>query len=151
VFISRGRPADKPIVAPRTHEQRLSAPEPSATADGVYGALEELHGGRKEVADKRRHERQPWATGITIWVLGGAQPRRISRTTHDVSCGGLCFMHDGFLEPGAQVRIRFDSLAGAPVVPGRIANCIYVGSQWHRVGVAFDVPGDVTTSDPDNR
>lgn len=119
-------------------EPLIRVPTPSAHPEDVYTALS------RNLSPKdrsRRHQRKSWISGITVWVLADdedATALRLSTLAHDISHGGLCFVHPQSLSLGAVVRIRFDTLPGNPVVEGRIVNCIYVGAERNRIGVEFD-------------
>ncbi len=120
------------------------APPGTALPDEIYDGLFDRCEPKAAVANRRRHERKPWTTNLTVWVEGppGAHvsARELEVTTHDISRGGVCFVHGQYLEPGTSVRLRFDSLPERPIVTGVVATCIYVGGKQHRVGVRFTSP-----------
>lgn len=120
--------------------QGLHPPETTLPAE-VYEGLCDLYEQKPGVANRRRHERKPWAATLTVWVedmVGTKADRReLEVTTHDISRGGIGFVYQQFLHPGTVIHVRFDSLPSRPVVTGVVANCIYVGGKQHRIGVQF--------------
>jgi len=119
-------------------EPLIRVPAATAHPEDVYTTLSRTLSPRDR---SRRHQRKSWISGITAWVFtddNNTTALRLTTLAHDISHGGLCFVYPHTLPLGAQVRIRFDTLAGNPVVEGRIVNCIYVGAERNRVGVEFE-------------
>ena len=116
----------------------------AALPDEIYDGLFDLYEPKSGLANRRQCERKPWTTNLTVWLEEMSEQqtarRELEVTTHDISRGGVCFVHGQYLEPGTLVRLRFDSLPDRPIVTGVVATCIYVGGKQHRVGVRFTSP-----------
>ena len=58
---------------------------------------------------------------------------------HDLSAGGLSFLHAGYLHVATALSIVLPRrLGGEDRVTGRVAWCQHVGGTWHALGVRFD-------------
>ena len=125
--------------------------EPHALfSDNVYAALVERFESKQDVANKRSHERKPWATSLTVWLPDEADGTVVEReycvVTHDISQGGLCFFFPISVSVGTAIRIRFDVLPDHPTAVGTVANCLFVGGKQLRVGVRFESSASASTA-----
>lgn len=61
--------------------------------------------------------------------------------SHDLSAGGLSFLHPAYLHVGTALSVTLPRrLAGEDSATGRVAWCRHVSGTWHAVGVKFNEP-----------
>lgn len=73
-----------------------------------------------------------------------ADPAKFLVPTRNISCGGLVFIHCGYVHPRTACRVRVTTLDGRwEIVRGVVAWCKYIDGRMHDVGVRFDNPIDV--------
>lgn len=81
---------------------------------------------------------------ITITHPSGGVGRFLV-STRNLSCGGLSFIHGGFLHLGTNCRIVLPRLDGREtVVLGRVVSCRHIAQRIHEVGVTFYEKIDVS-------
>ena len=70
---------------------------------------------------------------------GGSTESRVY--AHDLSEGGMSFLHQGYLHVGTAVIATLPRrLTGEDQATGRVAWCMHVGGSWHATGVKFNEP-----------
>jgi len=125
---------------------RLSAEEHAAVIATLHRNQEEaMQGGR------RAHHRQPYRgrpVTVTLTQTGGTVTS-FSVKPHNVSCGGISFLHGNFVHTGSTCRLTLRALDGTETeVAGRVVRCRLIRGRVHEVGVAFDSPIDLGCSLP---
>lgn len=94
----------------------------------------------------RVHERFDYhaaSVQFTVQHEAGGEAKFLVHT-RNLSCGGMAFLHGGFLHTGTKCKVVLRELAGKPkVVLGRVAGCRHVSGNVHEVRVQFHEQVDV--------
>ncbi len=103
--------------------------------------------GRPKNAGKRAHGRLAYRVtgGLEIKVEhpGGATGRFVIRP-HDISAGGLGFLHGAFLHQGTRCLVTLETYDGEKAaVQGGVVQCRCLRGRIHYMGMQFDEPIDV--------
>lgn len=102
----------------------------------------------QRLVDERRNPAEPrYASQIRcILRLGypGQTPGIYLVRCHNVSSGGMGFLHGGFIQPGTRCTLGLQAIEGdGGIVSGRIAWCRQIQPEAFDVGVQFDQSVDV--------
>jgi len=116
---------------------------PLADAKLLLDSLDETAGRDAGAAD-RRTARQTWRKPLKVTVTHpGGNTRSVEVVTRNLSCGGLSFLHDGFLHTGTRCDLQLTTTDGAWVdVHATVVRCRYVAGRVHEINLSFDEPVD---------
>ncbi len=120
---------------------RLSAEEQAA----VMAELDRRAGQRSHPG-RRAFHRQPYRGRPVTALLRqpGGTVTSFAVKPHNVSCGGISFLHGGFVHTGTTCRLTLRALDGTQTeVSGMVVRCRLIRGRIHEVGVAFDSPIDL--------
>jgi hypothetical protein len=109
--------------------------------------LKSLARGAKPSAESaRQHERFDYHVAnvqLSVQHEAGGEAKFLVHA-RNLSCGGMAFLHGGFLHAGAKCRVTLKELSGTPkIVLGRVAGCRHVSGNVHEVRVQFHEKVDV--------
>lgn len=91
-----------------------------------------------------RFEYRAEGVPVTITHPSGGVARFLV-STRNLSCGGVSFIHGGFLHIGTHCRVALRRLDGREtVVLGKVASCRHIAQRIHEVGVSFYEKIDVS-------
>jgi len=95
-------------------------------------------------SDQRRSQRVFFTSisGINAQVThpGGSNQNFLVLPT-DLSAGGICVLHGGYLHAGSSIRLWVPDRAGYErQVTGKTVRCTYFQAMIHEIGVMFDEP-----------
>lgn len=89
-------------------------------------------------AQPRASKRTRWRAEVEVQIDetmgGGVRTRSDHVRTLDISTGGIAFLFQSYVQPGAGVSIDLP-LPGKPCVEGVVRNCVHMRGRFHRVGV----------------
>jgi len=130
---------------------RLSPRDAEGLLDKLQARSEMVVG-----SEKRRAPRVFFTqiSGLQAQVIhpGGSTQSFLVLPT-DISAGGMCVLHGGYLHAGSQVRLWVPDRKGhTRQVEGRTVRCSYFQAMIHEVGVMFDEPirvSEFTEADQD--
>jgi DNA-binding response OmpR family regulator len=107
--------------------------------------LEQLRKKQEESPNRqqRGYERIPLESGpavvMELYHPQAREPTYYLLRPHNISRGGVGFLHGHYLYPGSRCILHMQSLGEQRcVIPGRIAWCSHVRRHIHEAGVAFD-------------
>ena len=111
------------------------------SVEEIIDRLLEKIDGAPDGTDRREGKRTDWMTASIIWIEKGVATGHFSRawgaTTHDLSVGGMSFIHIQQVRAGAAVRLRLDALPDAPALTGIVRSCVSLGGAHFRISVEF--------------
>ena len=117
--------------------QAASGHDSNTSPSDVYRRLEKRYKTQGNGQDKRRFPRKTWSVSLGILLDEHDGEREIKAVTHDISKGGLSFVHQQFLYPGCKLWVSIESLPDRPVLMGIIMSCTHVSGMLHRIGIKF--------------
>ena len=94
-----------------------------------------------DVHEKRRNQRRAYFCGISVTAVESYdysnQVVLVAAVTHDISQEGLSFLCPRLLHVETLLSIRFETLEGRPVLMCVVRNVVYLGGEYHCIGVEF--------------
>lgn len=100
--------------------------------------------GRRSLG-KRKYERLPYTGSHVRMTLTQPNGTRTDFVvvTSDLSAGGACVIHAGFVHKNTPTELHLTDLMARPrVLKGTVAWCVFLGGRAHALGVKFAAPID---------
>lgn len=94
--------------------------------------------------DSRRRLRRWSYVGLRVpieLIEHNGHRRKIVTAPRDLSAGGMCILHGGFIHPGVGCAITLTQVTGVRnTVAGKVVRCRHVRGRLHESGIAFATP-----------
>ncbi len=108
----------------------------------LVGELDRITANGSSIPERREHERVAYRNSAFVFATiegPDQQPKRYKIRTHDLSAGGIGFLHGTFIYPGSKVQVVLrHQTQGAVLITGAVRRCDHLTRHIHHVGVQFD-------------
>ncbi len=104
--------------------------------------IAELNRAGEDFGGVSQRKLRRWAyTGMRISVEiveHNGHKRRLAAAPRDLSAGGMCVLHGGFIHPGVECSVSLTQVSGSKnSIAGKVVRCRHVRGRLHESGIAF--------------
>ena len=103
--------------------------------------IAELNRSSEAFGGNTKRKLRRWAyTGKTVVIdlIEGGRQRRLLTAPRDLSAGGMCVLHGGFIHPGVACIVHLKTVNGEETtIKGQMVRCRHVRGRLHESGICF--------------